>query len=72
MVTIRLSRQGRKKDPFYRVVATDSKIKNSGQALSVLGFWYPKKDEFTIDKKEVKSWVDKGAKISPAVQKLLK
>lgn len=72
MIMIRLSRFGRKKAPFYRVVAIDGKKKREGQPLEVLGYWNPAKKELKIEKAKVAEWVKKGAQISPTVAKLLK
>lgn len=72
MIAIRLSRTGRKKAPFYRVVAIDSERKASAQPLEILGFYNPAKKEVKIDAKKVSEWTKKGAKISPAVEALLK
>lgn len=72
MIAIRLTRFGRKKSPFYRIVATDSGKRQGGVVLQVLGTWKPSKKEIKIEKDKVKAWVEKGAQISPAVNKLLK
>jgi len=71
MIAIRLSRQGRKKAPFYRVVAVDSTKKATGKVLEVLGFWNPAKDIKKINAENLKRWTDQGAQISVAVKKLL-
>lgn len=71
MIKIRLSRTGPKKKPFYRVVATDEKRKNKGVALETLGYWSPKNDTAKINKDRLKHWLEKGAKTTPAVDKLL-
>ncbi|HTK03501.1 MAG TPA: 30S ribosomal protein S16 [Alphaproteobacteria bacterium] len=71
MVTIRLSRFGRKKAPFYRVVAVDASKKRDGMVLEVLGFWNPIKKELEIKKEELKNWVNKGAQLSATVKKLI-
>ena len=71
MVIIRLSRFGRKKAPFYRVIAVDSSKKTTGKYLQVLGTWNPAKKESKIDKDKVKIWIGKGAQISVGVKKLL-
>lgn len=71
MIAIRLSRQGRKKAPFYRVVAVDSTKKATGKVLEVLGFWNPAKDQKKIDTETVKKWVSKGAQLSATVKKLI-
>lgn len=71
MVTIRLSRQGKKNDPFYRIVATEKQRKLSGEALDVLGYYHPRENVKQIDHKKIEEWVKKGAQITPAVQKLM-
>lgn len=72
MITIRLSRFGRKKAPFYRIVAVDSQKKATGMVLEVLGFWNPIKKELKVEKEKVKLWVEKGSQMSATVKKLLK
>lgn len=71
MVTIRLSRYGRKKAPFYRIVAVDASKKTVGSYLENLGFWNPAKNELKIDKPLVKAWQEKGAQVSAAVKMLI-
>lgn len=71
MVIIRLSRFGRKKAPFYRVVALDSTKKTTGKYLEVLGTWNPKKKEIKLEKDKIQAWVAKGASMSATVKKLL-
>ena len=71
MVTIRLSRFGRKKAPFYRVIAVDASKKTTGKYLEVLGTWNPAKKAKEIDKEKVNAWVKKGATMSTTVKKLL-
>jgi small subunit ribosomal protein S16 len=71
MIAIRLTRFGRKKAPFYRIVATDSTKKQGGVVLQVLGTWNPAMKELKVKEEELKAWVGKGAQISPAVKKLI-
>ena len=70
MVTIRLSRYGRKKAPFYRVIVVDSRKKRDGAFLEVLGFWNPEKDDKKIDMPNFEAWIKKGAQVSDTVKKL--
>lgn len=72
MVKIRLTRFGRKKAPFYRIVAIQNRSKREGAPIEVLGFWNPLKKVVKIDKKKVEEWVKKGAQITTGVAKLLK
>lgn len=70
MVIIRLSRFGRKKAPFYRVVATDASKKRDGMVLEVLGFWNPAKENKELNKEAFDAWIKKGAQVSATVKKL--
>lgn len=71
MIQIRLSRQGAKNNPFYRIVAVDRKRKNKGKPLDVIGYWRPKK-KAKIDKDRFGRWIAKGAKPSARVLQLIK
>lgn len=71
MIKIRLTRMGRKNDPFYRVIAIDEAKKNQGKAVAILGHWHPVRQAVKIDKGAVAEWVAKGAVVSPAVKQLL-
>lgn len=70
MVTIRLSRFGRKKAPFYRVVVTDSRNKATGGVIDYIGTWNPIKNLKEIDNEKLKEWIGKGAKMSASVKKI--
>jgi len=71
MVKVRLARHGVKDKLFYRVVVIDEKRKRSGQALDIIGYWNPKKDEKKLDKDKLKYWKSKGAIITKAVEKII-
>ena len=71
MVIIRLSRFGRKKAPFYRIVAVDSSKKTTGKYLQVLGTWNPAKKELKFEKEKIQVWVKKGAQLSPTIKKFI-
>ena len=43
MVKIRLTRQGAKKRPFYRIIAIDEREKRDGRPLEYLGTYDPKR-----------------------------
>lgn len=63
---------GRKKAPFYRIVAVDSRKKATGAVLEILGTWNIAKKKLDINKEKVDAWVKKGARMSATVEKLLK
>ncbi len=76
MVTIRLSRTGAKKKPFYHIVVTDSRKKRDGRSLERLGFFNPlakgQEVPLKIDMERVAYWVSQGAQTSDRVAKILK
>lgn len=76
MVTIRLSRTGAKKRPFYHIVVTDSRNKRDGRSIERVGFFNPvatgKEQKLNIDTARVDYWIANGAKASERVTRLLK
>jgi len=72
MVKIRLSRSGVRNHPFYRIVAIEDKKGPKGQYLDIVGHYLPDKKTLKVDKKILDKWLKVGAKISPAVKKILK
>ncbi len=73
-IKIRLTRHGRKKKPFYRVVAANSEAPRDGKFLEILGTYDPLKDpaELKVDSSKVDKWLSLGAKPSDTVRSLLK
>ena len=71
MLAIRLSRHGRSKRPFYRVVLTEHTKPAKSGYKAVLGSYDPLKHNFEIDAPVVKEWIEKGAQPSERVAKLL-
>ncbi|HQP30596.1 MAG TPA: 30S ribosomal protein S16 [Deltaproteobacteria bacterium] len=73
-VSIRLTRGGAKKKPFYRVIVSDSRNRRDGRVLDIVGFFNPKnrEDSITLKMDKIKAWVEKGGQLSPAVKKLIK
>lgn len=72
MIRIRLQRLGRKKRPFYRIVAIDIRSKRDGATLSQLGFYNPLSRELKFNKTEADEWMKKGAQLSQPVERLYK
>jgi small subunit ribosomal protein S16 len=76
MVTIRLSRKGAKKRPFYHIVVTDSRNKRDGRYIERVGFYNPmasgKEEELRVDHERAKYWMSQGAQASERVAKLFK
>ena len=73
-VTIRLTRMGAKKKPFYRLVVADSRFSRDGRFIEVLGTYDPKMNPpaINLDREKVQSWVNRGANLSTTVRSLLK
>ena len=76
MVTIRLSRGGAKKKPFYHIVVTDSRNRRDGRYIERVGFFNPmatgQEVRLTLDNERVQYWMGQGAKPSERVGKLIK
>lgn len=76
MVSIRLSRAGAKKRPFYHFVVTDSRNRRDGRYIERLGFFNPlgkeKEENVRIDLERVDYWLGQGAQPSDRVASLLK
>lgn len=75
MVTIRLSRGGAKRRPFYHIVVTDSRNPRDGRYIERVGFFNPVATggevKLSVDQERVKYWVGKGAQPSDRVASLL-
>lgn len=73
-LSIRLTRGGAKKQPFYRVVVTDSRKKRDGRCIEIVGHFDPKfrPESINLNMDRIKEWVEKGGQLSPAVKKLMK
>jgi len=76
MVTIRLSRTGAKKRPFYHIVVTDSRNARDGRYIERLGFFNPiargGEESLRLNRERIDHWVSKGAQTSDRVATLLK
>jgi small subunit ribosomal protein S16 len=74
VVRLRLTRGGRHKRPFYRIVAADSRMPRDGRYLEVLGTYDPLKTPAAVTMKQdrVMAWLKQGAQPSVTVKHLLK
>lgn len=71
MVKLRLKRMGRKKRPFYRIVAMTDNEPRSGQALAELGTYDPIHSAFAVDEEATLQWLNRGAQMTETVRDLL-
>lgn len=76
MVSIRLSRGGAKKRPFYHIVATDKRNRRDGSYLERIGFFNPRatggEETIRIDIDRIDFWIGQGAQPSDTVAELVK
>ena len=72
MLKIRLQRTGRKNDPHFRLIVTESTLKpKTSQFAEIIGTYNVKAGIFEAKADRVKHWVSKGAQITPTVHNLL-
>jgi len=75
MVTIRLSRGGSKKRPFYHLTVTNSRSARNGRFIERVGFFNPiargQEERLRVDQERVNYWVGQGAQLSERVAKLV-
>jgi len=69
---LRFTRGGRKKEPFYRLIAIDSRARRDGRPIQQLGWYDPIRKQSNFDAPAIKDWISKGAQPSETVGALLK
>ena len=76
MVTIRLSRGGAKKRPFYQIVVADERVKRDGSYIERIGFFNPGATggevRLRLDRARAEHWIARGAQPSERVAALMK
>lgn len=74
MVRIRLRREGRKKNPMYRIVVTESTAPREGRFIEIIGTYHPRKTEGAVELKQDRAnhWLDVGAQPSDTVRSILR
>lgn len=75
MVTIRLSRGGAKKQPFYHIVVMDRRKARDGRSIERVGFFNPvargQDERLRVDLERVDYWTGVGAQVSERVKSLV-
>lgn len=73
-VKLRLSRAGAKKNPYYHLVAADSRKPRDGKFIEAVGSYYPnrKGEEFEVNTERLAHWIKAGATPTETVGELLK
>jgi small subunit ribosomal protein S16 len=73
-VKIRLKRVGTKRRPYYRIVVMDSRSPRDGRAIEEVGFYHPievEDKQISVKEERIKEWLEKGARPSDTVKRLL-
>ena len=70
MVKLRLKRIGKRKQPYYRIVATHVSVARNGRALAEVGLYDPTHASVKIDEERAIEWLNKGAQMSETVADL--
>ncbi|MDR1674543.1 MAG: 30S ribosomal protein S16 [Oscillospiraceae bacterium] len=72
-VKIRLRRMGAKKNPFYRIVAADSRYPRNGRFIEELGYYDPTQEPTVVkvDKEKVQKWISNGAIPTDTVKRII-
>ena len=73
---LRLARGGSKKRPFYRVVASDSRMPRDGRYIEKIGIYNPllakdNEDRVRLDLERVQYWLGEGAQPTDRVSRML-
>ncbi|MFV0514084.1 MAG: 30S ribosomal protein S16 [Jhaorihella sp.] len=73
---IRLARGGSKKRPFYRIVASDSRMPRDGRFIEKLGTYNPllpkdSEDRVKMDVERIQHWLDRGAQPTDRIARFL-
>ena len=74
MLSIRLTRMGAKKKPFYRIVVAERKSKRDGRFVESVGYYDPCRNpaDIKINRERVSYWIERGAQPTETVRSLLK
>lgn len=73
-VKMRLRREGKRKQPFYRIVVADVRSPRDGRYIEDLGYYHPIREpsEISINSERALHWLRNGVQPSQAVQNLLR
>ena len=71
-VALRMSRQGKKKSPFYRIVAADKRAARDGRFIELLGTYHPITKVLKLDQERFQKWVSVGAQPSGTLAAIIR
>lgn len=74
MLAIRLTRQGAKKKPFYRVVVAEKRDKRDGSFVEIVGYYNPLREpvELKLNHERISYWLKCGAQPTDTVRNLIR
>ena len=74
MLSIRLTRRGAKKKPFYRIIVTEKRSKRDGRFVESVGYYDPCRNpaDVKLDRERINYWIERGAQPSETVRSLIK
>lgn len=74
MLTIRLTRVGKKKQPSYRIIVTDKRRARDSRFVEIVGHYNPRQDPAAINLKteRIQYWLGQGAQPSDTVRSFLR
>jgi small subunit ribosomal protein S16 len=74
LLSIRLTRKGAKKRPFYRIVVTERDAKRDGRFVEIVGFYDPiaAPAKIQVNRERYDYWVSRGAKPTDTVRRCLR
>ena len=74
MLSIRLTRMGAKKKPFYRIVVCEKRSKRDGRFVESVGYYNPCRNpaDIKINRERIDYWIERGAQPSDTVRSLIK
>jgi ribosomal protein S16 len=72
-VKIKLTRLGKIRQPYYRIVVADSRTRRDGRAIETIGKYHPKNEPSLIEvnSERAQYWLSVGAQPTEPVKKLL-
>ena len=71
-VALRMSRAGKKKAPFYRIVAADKRRARDGKFIELIGTYDPRTKALRIDGERYSRWIKVGAQPSGTLAALIR
>ena len=74
MLSIRLTRMGAKKKPFYRIIVTEKRSKRDGRFIEAVGYYDPCRNPANVklDRERINYWIERGAQPTETVRSIIK